>query len=266
MSAIVQYVRAHWNGRQSLQRAWWLNCIMLSTIAGIIYLMPYPFGWRDLAARPYWLIGCAVIAILAYLSLVTWQLTGLWRTADFHMRHVGTILAGRAAQAAATVFTIVIALTFLAQTGRVGRLIPEALGVAPYTLTMQSHAHGRELEVRGGLHAGSSQEIERELERLGNVRRIRLNLNAGSIAEADRLGQIITTHNLDTYVSEACIGSCIIAFKMGRRRYMQRSAQLGIWFPEQLDIWFPSKLELKALGLVNTVYGRTLPAPSESTR
>jgi hypothetical protein len=256
MPTVIRYIRQHWLGRQSLQRTWWLNCLLLSPIAVAISCIPSAFAWSGPASMPNWLVGSAGFTILSYLALSIWQVTGLWRAADHHMRCVGTILAGRAAQFAATIFMLGIALNLLIQTGRIGPMIPAVLGMAPYVTTLQSHARGRELEVRGGLRVGATQEIEQALLRQGNVRRLRLNLSAGSLQEARQLRQLVQRLRLDTYVTEICAGACMIAFEKGRRRYMQRSARLGIWRPKQLDIWFPDPIELKALGLVDTVYGR----------
>jgi hypothetical protein len=190
------------------------------------------------------------------LAFCIWQLTGLWRAADRHMQHVGTILAGRAAQVGATIMMIGIALNLLGRTGQIGPLVPAALGRGPYELTLKTHAAGRQLEVRGGLGAGSAQQIERKILQLGGVRRLRLNLNAGSIEEANQLGRIILKYGLDTHVTEICTGVCSIAFEKGRRRYMQRSAKIGIFLPGLKNVWFPSNFELKSMEIVDIIYGQ----------
>jgi len=95
---MINFLVRHWRGELPLAQALWLNGVALTIII---------IGFANLALFGRW--QSTVDSLPAYVTLVAssvlflciipiWQMRGLWRTADHHIDHVGTILAGRGAQ------------------------------------------------------------------------------------------------------------------------------------------------------------------------
>jgi hypothetical protein len=285
--SIISYMNDHWRGHQSLSRAWWLNCIGVSAVLVGIGLVFNQSRWIFLVDHRGAFLSSMMLALIAYALIPLWQIVGLWRTTNHHMRHVGTILAGRSIQILASIFMLWLIIRALGLAGIVGPLIPAAFHFGPYTNSLNILAKGRELEVRGGLGPGIADKVEQLLLQTPTIRRIRLNSEAGGMAEARRLGHVIRRYQLNTYTTETCSGACPIAFLQGNQRTLRRSARIGFWLPplqgrylttDQMPfllrqkgvadwfiaqwkttdglIWYPPPQMLKAAGVINTLYGR----------
>ena len=212
-------------------------------------------GLRGLETRPLLLLAMAGGAAAVLIAVPAWQVTGLFRAAEHHMNHVGTIAAARSAQVAVTALAIVLAALTLNVAGRFSEVIPPAWQLGRYDTRLTWHAQGRELEISGGLSGDISQEVARAIEERGNVRRLRLNYTAGGISESIRLADVIRANRLRTIVTTECSGACSIAFLSGSQRAMLRSARLGLWIPESGQTRFPSPHELKRSGMIDIAYG-----------
>ncbi len=95
----------------------------------------------------------------------------------------------------------------------------------PYAITVL--AQGRALEISGTFSWALPQQVGLALAETPNVRVIYLDSLGGHIKAALDVADLITAHNLDTYVSHMCASACTIAFLAGHRRTVSETAQLG---------------------------------------
>ena len=95
----------------------------------------------------------------------------------------------------------------------------------PYAIRVL--AQGRALEISGTFSWALPQQVGLALAETPNVRAIYLDSPGGHIKAALEVADLITAHNLDTYVSHMCASACTIAFLAGHRRAVSETAQLG---------------------------------------
>ncbi len=185
------------------------------------------FGqWQNELSDPLdyaWMIGSALLL----LCLVpVWQIAGLWRAADHHIGHVGTILAGRATQMLATLMMILSITRFMGFIDTAAEYTPAMLAVGAYHAELVILPTGRELELRGGLGVGIATRVADVLAHNPGVRRIRLDSTTGLPDEARKLAAVISRNALNTYVTRRCIGVCVVPYLAGQHRYLRRDALL----------------------------------------
>jgi len=279
------YLVRHWRGQLPLATTIGFNVVLATTAltglrepAGQLGAeLVYSFGITGL------IVYCA-IAGTVFAGIPAWLLTGLWRAAERHMREVGTIIAGRAAQALATMLTIVLAIQFAGVAAKLAVGARIALETSISGAVLETHAGGREIELRGALGKSIVDGLEERIKAPGSVRRLRLNSASGSVEAARRLRSLIVRYRLNTYSTETCAGACSLAYLAGQHRSLRADARLGLWLPPAAGgrqaaereflhdsglagwlmrewrrrgdrIWYPGTPVLKAGGVVDTFLG-----------
>lgn len=288
---VLAYFSRHWRGQLGLGLTWWVNCVLLTAL--LVALVPWlagALGFRSLDTRAGFLVVTGLRTL--QLGLVPlWQLVGLWRSAGRALEGPGP-LAARAAQVAAVLFTLVIAMRGLVFAGETAIGARLALGVGPYAYRVSLASGGREILVQGGLGFGVAQAVQALLDANPGVRRIQLNSGGGALSEAQALRQLIIARGLDTYTRTGCSSACFSAFIGGRQRILQRGAPMGVHLPRNWDLgstapfsnafmqelvylrdvglpgwflvrwtdsgprfWYPTEFQLRAAGVVTAVRG-----------
>jgi hypothetical protein len=92
--------------------------------------------------------------------------------------------------------------------------------------------NGRELEFSGGITFGVAKEFASFVDALGSLELVHLNSRGGRIEEAQRIGNIIKAHDLNTYVASACESACTILFLSGRQRLITSESKVGFHQPD----------------------------------
>lgn len=231
LHAFLTYWRRHWRGELPLAASWWLNCVALTALSWWAARLAAAAGWPlHLETRPAYAGYLCVFAVIA-LAVPCWQVVGLWRSADRHIRSRGTLLAGRIHQALATLFMVLVATRALGFVGAEAGPARLAFGLPPYGHVLTLRPGGRELVLDGALSLGTAAQVAAELEREPGIRRLRLNSTAGNLIEAGRLRTLIEARQLMTYTTGRCAGPCVFAYLAGRHRYLHRRAALGFEWP-----------------------------------
>lgn len=208
---------------------------------------------------------------------------------------MGTILAARATQSAATLLAVLLAMRFLVFAGEAWSGARIAWPIGPANVVATSHA-GRMLEVTGSIRFGLAERVRAALEANPGVRRVRMTSGGGSLSEARRIRELIVARGLDTDAVSLCASACVSAYIGGRHRLLRRSARLGfhlprnpgfglrapvtadysaelayfggrgvpLWFRQRWisggrGFWYPAPSQLRAAGLVDAFFGRPRP-------
>jgi len=231
LHAFLTYWPRHWRGDLPLAASWWLNCVGLTALSWWSARLAAAAGWPlHLETR----IGYAgYLTVFAAIALVIpcWQVVGLWRSADRHVRGGGTLLAGRIHQALATLFMVLVTTRALGFVGAEAGPARLAFGLPPHGHALTLRPDGRELMLDGALSLGIAAQVAAELEREPRIRRLRLNSVAGNLIEARRLRTVIEARRLMTYTTDRCVGPCVFAYLAGRHRYLHRRAAMGFAWP-----------------------------------
>jgi hypothetical protein len=203
----------------------------------------------------------------------------LWKAADHHIAHVGTILAGRGAQTVATILTLLAVLRVAGAIGDVTLMAPVVLNSGIYRAEITVRLNGREIELRGGFGFGLANRMADILAEYPSIRRIRLESWGGSLTEAIRIAQLIERYQLNTYTGRRCTNTCVVPFIAGRHRTLKGLGRLAFtdayglpqsaneqfrrrgikrnflrsWENFNPRTWYPTKRELYFGGVVDTV-------------
>jgi hypothetical protein len=97
-----------------------------------------------------------------------------------------------------------------------------------------------EIEFTGLIGFGATKDVERQLSLYPTVTIIHLNSRGGRVAEARKLGRLISERGLTTTSSRECRSACTIAYAAGERRVMAKNAVFGFHRPS-----FPGVDELE---------------------
>ncbi len=230
----LTYWPRHWRGDLPLAASWWVNCVALTALSWWAARLAAGAGWPlHLATRTDY---AGYLCLFAAITLVVpcWQVVGLWRSAERHIRSRGTLLAGRLHQALATVFMVLVAARAFDFVGAEAGPARLAFGLPPHSQALTLRAGGRELVLEGAISLGTATRVAATLDREPGVRRLRLNSVAGNLSEARRLRAVIETRQLMTYTTSFCAGPCVFAYLAGRHRYLHRRAALGFGWPGNL--------------------------------
>lgn len=277
--------------------AWWVNGLVLSGLILLLDMRLASSGMEGLIDTRNEYSLYLLISVLLLLAVPAWQVVGIFRAADRHIDEVGTVIAGRATQVAATLFTVVLATRFIIFAGE---SLPAIRGIYPWAgahYQVSVLSVGRVIEVRGGITFGLADEVAAALAANPMVRRIRLNSGGGLLSEAVRLREVIVAHQLDTDSTELCNSACVSVYVAGAHRTLHRTARMGFhlprnpgfgprspvsaayarelgyfarrgvppwfiarWVASGRRFWYPSFAELRAAGIVQTFVGPRRPA------
>lgn len=299
----LSYVRRHWQGDLPLALAWWVNGLVVSGSILLLDVRLASSGMEQLIDTRDDYSLYLLLSILLLLAVPAWQVVGIFRAADRHVERIGTVLAGRATQVAATLFTILLAIRFIVFAGE---SIPAIRGIYPWAgarYQVDVLPGGRVIEIRGGITYGMAEELEAALQEAPAARRLRLNSGGGLLSEAVKLRRLVIEHQLETDSTEMCNSACVSVYVAGRHRTLHRSARMGFhlprnpgfgprgpiseayarelnyfisrgvppwfiarWVASGRRFWYPSFSELRASGVVQSFVGRRRPADKPLSR
>ena len=233
------YVARHWRGELSLARSYWLNAVLVSIL---LRALIREIGARVLARTDANYARVATIfAVLALtVPLRTWQSVGIWRSASKSR--------ARGWSRAAKVSVCLWLIGGLAQYGHseipgLRRAFKQARWIAENGSATFRVLPEYEIDVSGGIGPGFAQQLEKELDGLPTVRRVRVNLDAGGLMEeAKRARALIGSRRLSTEVTEVCVSACTIVFLGGRERVLRSGGLLGFHPPRVPGGGAPSRI------------------------
>jgi hypothetical protein len=215
----------------------------------------------------------AEILIWATTSLIAmWQLVGVRRSATNYRRSLN-IFWGPVAK----VLVIVGAAVSVAGLALVGGpQINELYKIYRGDEEIDGYAFrvlrdGRELEFSGGITFGAAKDFQRFLDAMPAVQVVHLNSPGGRIAEAGRIGHLLSARKLSTYVVGNCLSACTTVFLSGRERLISPQGRLGFHQPdfpgltneERRNLIANEELRLRKLGVSAAFAHKANLAPPE---
>lgn len=226
---VRNHFSSHWKGELPLLISVWVNGVFVS-LALAVLLVTLPWG-EFMSRAPKTTALTALLLFPVGCAVVTWQFTGVWRSAARYIRDGKSKIWGRAAQLAVVVSVIGISMELvnvgaLALLG--GQLFKIAFGGDPIgTYHLRALRSGTELELDGPIAFGVTDAVEKALDANPTVTTIRLNSSGGRVDEGRRLGRLIASRRLTTVTTDSCLSACTFAFLGGKRRLIAKDARLG---------------------------------------
>ena len=227
-------VARHWRGDLPLWASYWLvvwlgNFAFAAVGVLIVRALKPESGYNPLNIF-------AVIALTwsSMVLVVTWQLVGVWRSANNYARartRAGQrAFWGRLAQAAVILGVIGNIATFVRE-GAPQLVEVSAMAfrndpdVPDYSIRVMRD--GTEAEIVGGFKFGLTDDFVKILAASRQITVVHLDSIGGRLGEGEKMFKLIRDRGLNTYVSSKCLSACTLAFAGGRQRYLHRDAALG---------------------------------------
>ncbi len=215
----------HWRGELSLGTSLFVHVLLLDALIwGALSAIETITWMYDANMRLSFFAFLLVYASLPVL--LTWQLTGAWRSAHAH-RMEKPVSAGLVKAAVAV--TLVLAAV---QTPSTFSRAQEFTGIALATgddamprLTLRRS--GRELNISGGIAFGLTEKVREIVARHPGITIISLDSPGGRVREARLLRNFIKQNHFKTFSAEGCMSACTIVFLAGSERILYKEAGLG---------------------------------------
>lgn len=226
------FLARHWRGELPLWVSYWFVNVATAGLAALLTFVVMLSKQSDYdPVRAFFTLtgiwACSVV-------LVSWHLTGLWRSAK-NQRLLRSALGrsgfwGCAAQATVllgVVSSFAVFLKFEAPTIWTSWQIAfqNDPDIPDYSIRVMRN--GTEAEISGGLKFGASYDFVKILDASPNIKVVHLNSVGGRVGEGKRLYELIRSRRLNTYVSHQCLSACTMAFAGGQERLLRTGAVLG---------------------------------------
>lgn len=201
----MEYIRAHWRGKHSLARSYWINGVLLGFLAGAGILgLDYVLGKMWLGP------GVIVVWILLLWSITfvfsIWQLVGVWRCAGQHK-----VLTGRRFWATLAQVAVVLGWIGLAKSslnyGKVGWLAFEVaaeLGPIDYRVELVDG----DIHFSGDITYYSVEMVRELLSSSPDIDTLLINSPGGFTGPAMKLGSLVEQNGLTVIAVTQCESAC----------------------------------------------------------
>ncbi|MEP2027933.1 MAG: hypothetical protein ABJI96_04385 [Paracoccaceae bacterium] len=184
------------------------------------------------AASSYPLIALGLGFFLHGVVFV-WQIVGVLRAGEAHIRALGSITDMWGAQLGILVAVWVVISDswglWLASypVSPDERYVLDEDSDQDSLFTLMLAQNGKSVSFSGEIARGSTKAVAAFLMDYPNVERMVLSSQGGNIYEARGLARLARDHSLDTYVANVCSSACTLAFIGGTTRKMASDAKLG---------------------------------------
>lgn len=226
------YVLRHWRGDLSLGLSYWVNLFFLTLVLRLLFAM---IGEEDLSSKTSYYQFAVIITslVLATMLIAVWQIVGTWRSSDRHTSRGGRKFWAITAKVLLILGALRGGLEYASSE------IPTVINAWRYATTMSALSPpefrtlrgATEIELSGGIHAGTAAGLEALLNQSPRARVLHLASDGGNLAEGHAIAAMVRTRGLDTYVRSRCLSACSIVFLAGRNRLLRDGAQLGFHAP-----------------------------------
>ncbi len=226
----MRYIGRHWRGEFSLLWSFWINLALLR--AAILFAEQFtrpPFTDRSADAVAVAALFFTVFHLLVY----PWQVVGVLRAADRHLKALGATLWAAAAHAGIIASLIVTGISIFStgQSLLVEDTPPDMAAAwereraGRYSLTYIRER--RLLRLDGNIELGATAALEHALRQYPEVTGIVLESEGGNVYEGRGVARLIQRWGLDTYVTGLCKSACVTAFMGGATRHLGAGGRLG---------------------------------------
>ena len=211
------YILRHWRGDLSLGFSYWVNIVFLTLILLVLFAM---IGEEDLSSKTSYYQFAVIITslVLATMLIAVWQIVGTWRSSDRHTSRGGRKFWAITAKVLLILGALRGGLEYASSE------IPTVINAWRYATTMSALSPpefrtlrgATEIELSGGIHAGTAAGLEALLNQSPRARVLHLASDGGNLAEGHAIAAMVRARGLDTYVRSRCLSACSIVFLAGR--------------------------------------------------
>lgn len=240
----MNYIRKHWRGELPLGVSFWINLILLNVVIRLIIY--YFYSYIIILENPVIMAREFIIfSAFTFFILYPWQIIGLWRSCNNHIKKCGRRFWARTGQ-------IIVVLGLIASLMDIMEKGPDYkenfqisfekdTKLKDHTLTQEKN--NTLIHLQGYLCYGISKEVAHLLKKSPKVEGIILDSLGGRPYEGRALAKLITTYGLDTYSFTGCYSAATTAFIGGKNRFLVRGANLA---------FHQARYSSKNLGVSNT--------------
>ena len=225
---MLNYIKQHWQGRNSLAQAFWLNLVILFVALGLVERYVFPPYIEDEVVVT---VAVFVYVIVVKLIVYPWQVVGVLRVCDLRIKSdsgrswaTGVQIA-LVVSLAATLIATIETYQKLQVFKRNLELEAMTLPVPGYSLDLIEQA--QLIHLRGPFEIGITRRVAELIARNPEVVGIILDSEGGQIYEGRGLARLIRENKLQTFSLEKCLSSCTTAFIAGTTRTLGTNARLG---------------------------------------
>ncbi len=232
----VGYLGRHWTGDNSLAASYLLTGLLANVVLAALNAVS-----QGVSLSTYPIAGSAIRLALFPITWATivWLFVGTWRSAGKHESRggkaawAGLARVGMAIGAISVVASLVQTPTLL---GIAASAFLESVREKPYRFTLG--ANGKEVEVRGLISFGLTQELRAFLDSNPRVGVAHLVSTGGRILEAREMGRLFSERRIATNAPAGCYSACALAFLGGTRRTISATGDLGFHMPQGVEDTF----------------------------
>jgi ATP-dependent protease ClpP protease subunit len=226
LSPKISYIRKHWRGELSLAISFWINLFLLNIVTALLWAL---LGYGEILKNPVIIARLVIIcSTFGFLVFYPWQIIGLWRSCNNHIKRRGKRFWARTAQ-------VLVVLGIIGTLGNLNSYWPtykDFFRLAfvkdefeSYTLKLEKN--DTLIHLQGGLNFGVSKEVSKILKKNPGIEGIILDSIGGRIYEGRELSKLISAYDLDTYSIKGCYSAATIAFIAGKKRFLGMGANLA---------------------------------------
>jgi len=226
----IGYVRSHWAGDQGLGWSFWVNLVALRLVISIGQAIFSPNAPGEMSADNTLVLA---IGIFVHVVVLVWQVVGVLRACDRHIRDLGSPSSTWGAQfGILVVFWLalsdlwgvwIMTLPVTDAESFASRMASERAG--RYDLSLSDN--GTTVLLRGDFALGVTKAVAGLIAQNPSLETLALTSNGGNIFEARGLAKLARDNQLDTLVAGTCSSACTVAFIGGFGRRIQPGARLG---------------------------------------
>jgi hypothetical protein len=226
---IRSYLHAHWTGAQSLKWSFWVNLVALRIVIVALQAFFLPTDPVDAAYR----IPVVLLGVFCHGVVFVWQVVGVLRAGETHIRGLGSMSDMWGAQLG----ILVIVWVVIADSWGVWLAIQPAPPKDDFAARMErEHASKYDLSLApdgvsalfvGDIELGSTKAVSAFLVAHPGVNTLVLTSTGGNIYEARGLARLAREKRLNTQALTICSSACTIAFIGGVRRALGQDTRLG---------------------------------------
>ena len=225
---MLDYVREHWVGRQTLAWSFWINFALLCVVINVAETLIRPN-----ASGASWVsvIPTIVYLIVGHLVIYPWQVIGLVRACNRHLKQSSdsAIVTGAQLAIAASVIVGVTTVTTTVQSilGATSTAIKDGTNTAEPAYEIEFLAEHSLIRLDGEFANGLTRDLRQLIVKKTGIRGMILNSDGGRIFEARGVAKVIGERRLATYVYGVCQSACTTAFIAGSPRRLGEQGRLG---------------------------------------
>jgi len=224
------YVADHWYGRQRFAWSFWVNFVLLRVLVFLIQDFLSPAKGSDYSTHTMLVFS---LIIFFHGIFFVWQLVGVIRAGEAHIRAMGSLANVWGAQLGSLIAFWLTAtyafgawqMTLPAHDDAFTQARIEVERASKYSFVPS--ADGLQLVLTGSIELGISKQFARQLKQNPALQTIVLTSPGGNIYEARGLSKLIRENGLGTLVKSQCSSACTTVFIGGITRELMPNARLG---------------------------------------